>query len=109
MERDLFFTVVNDTIPRVRWKRSSVGCHCATVHLIWAKHLCYKHMKSISALWSKYKHLHNEVYNMTRRDYMHYVDTITSRNLRCSQKPFWNWINKIKACRYPIPSLMYSQ
>ena len=42
---------------------------------------------------------------MTRLDYKNYVDTITS-NFQCSQKPFWNWINKLKACRSPIPPLV---
>ena len=106
MERYIF-AVVNDTIPRVWWKRSKMKCWLspATVHLIWAKRLCYKRMKSNSALWSKYKHLRSEVCNMTRRDYMHYVDTIIS-NLYCSQKPFWNWIKLVNLLY--VPSLIHN-
>ena len=97
--KDLSFAVVNDTIPRVRWRRYKMKCWLSltTLRLIRAKQLCYKHMKSNPALWSRYKQLRNEVRNLTRRDFKIYVDTITS-NFHCSQKPFWNWINKIKAC-----------
>ena len=35
------------------------------------------------------------------------MDTITS-NFQCSQKPFWNWINKLKACHSPIPPLVHN-
>ena len=42
---------------------------------------------------------------MTRRD--KYVESITS-NLNDTQKPFWNWINKMKACLSPIPSFVHN-
>jgi len=42
---------------------------------------------------------------MIRRDHNDYVESITV-NLHHSQKPFWNWINKVKGCRTPIPSLV---
>jgi len=34
-----------------------------------------------------------------------YVESITA-NLHHSQKPFWNWINKVKGCCTLIPSLV---
>jgi len=62
-------------------------------------------MKLHPDLWSKYKLLCNRVHSLTRRDYRDYVESITA-NLHHSQKPFWNWTNKVKRCHIPIPSLV---
>ena len=107
--KDLFFAVVDDTIPQVRWRRSKMKCWLtlSTLRLIRAKRLCYRRMKSNPALWSRYKLLRNKVRTMTRTDYKNYVDTITG-NFYHSQKSFWNWINKLKACRSPIPPLVHN-
>ena len=35
------------------------------------------------------------------------MDTITS-HLHYSEKPFWSWISKLKACRSPIPPLLHN-
>lgn len=78
----------------------------STLRLIRAKRLCYQRMKLNSTLWPRYKQLRNKVRSMTRKDYRNYVDTITSR-LHHSEKPFWSWINKLKACRSPIPPLLH--
>ena len=101
-----FFAALSDTIPQVQWRREMLAV-LATLHLIRAKRLCYRRMKLNSTLWSRYKHLHNEVCSMTRRDYKNFVDTITS-NLHGLQKPFWNWINKLKACCSPISPLVHN-
>ena len=78
-----------------------------TLRLIWAKRLCYRRMKIYATLWSKYKHLCNKVHSMTRCDYKSYVDTITG-HLGCSKKPFWSWVNKLKACHSLIPLLVFN-
>ena len=44
---------------------------------------------------------------MTRRDYKKYVDIITS-HFHYSEKPFWSWISKLKACSSPIPPLLHN-
>ena len=107
--KDLFFAMVNDTIPQAQWRRSKMKCwlSLSTLRLIRTKRLCYRRMKSNPTLWAKYKLLRNKVRSMTRLDYKNYVDTITS-NFQCSQKPFWSWINKLKACRSPIPPLVHN-
>lgn len=79
----------------------------STLRLIRSKRLCYRRMKSDTSLWPRYKCLRNEVRNLTRRDYKIYLESITN-NLHHTQKPFWSWINKTRACRSPIPSLIHN-
>ena len=68
----------------------------STLRLIRAKRLCYRRMKSNPSLWSRYKLWRNKVRSMTRTGYKNYME------------PFWNWINKLKACRSPIPPLVHN-
>ena len=99
MERfKLFFAVINDIIPQVRWRHLKMKCWITlpTPRLILAKRPCYRRLKIDATFWSRYKHLHNKVYGMTRHDCKSYVDTITS-HLDCSKKSFWSWINKLNA------------
>ena len=108
--KDVFFAVVDDVIPQVRWKRKKMKFWLSpsTIKLIRCKCLCYRKMKSDTASYSaKYKNLRNQVRSATRNDYLNHLDSIT-KNLYCSQKPFWNWIHKIKSCRHPIPSIIHN-
>jgi len=106
--KDLFFVAVDDTILTVRWKKSKMKSWLSesTLKLIRSKCSCYKHMKADPSLWPKYKSLRNEVCNVTRRDYKTYVESITNDLLQ-TQKPFWSWLNKMKACRSPIPPITH--
>ena len=77
-----------------------------TLQLIRLKRLCYKKLKKIftPTIQAKYNHLRNKVRSATRLDFKTYADSITN-NLYHGQKAFWNWINKFRCCRFPIPSL----
>ena len=52
----------------------------------------------------QYNQLRNKVRAATRFDFKVFVDSITEK-LHQSSKPFWNWINKIRACHNPIPAI----
>jgi len=52
----------------------------------------------------QYNQLRNKVRAATRFDFKVFVDPITE-GLHQSSKPFWNWINKIRACRNPLPTI----
>lgn len=52
----------------------------------------------------KYKSISKFVCNLTRRDHHHNLDSITN-NLHTNQKPFWNWIKRIRGGLPPIPDL----
>ena len=45
--------------------------------------------------------MRNKVRSATRYDFKAYVDFVIE-DLCHDQKPFWNWINKLRCCRNPI-------
>jgi len=52
----------------------------------------------------KYKSLQNLVRKLTTKDCRAYAEEL-SNTLHTDQKGFWNWINKIKCCRHPVPPI----
>ena len=106
--KDLFFATVHDTVCTVQWRRRRMKnwLSSATIQLIRLKRLCYKKLKKMltPSLQAKYKLLRNKVRSATRLDFQTYADSITN-NLHRGQKAFWNWINKFRSCRTPIPSI----
>jgi len=77
MERS-FICSCRYTIPTLQWKKSKMKSWLSesTLKLICSKHSCYKHMKADPSLWPKYKSLHNEVCNVTRRDIKYMLNQI---------------------------------
>ena len=109
--KDLFFAVINDTVPQVCWRRRrmKVWLSEATLYLVRLKRLCYRKLKKLfsPARQTQYNRLRNKVRAATRFDFMTYVDSIT-KDLHHRQKVFWSWINKIRACRNPIPPINHN-
>ena len=105
--KDLLFSVVDMTIPSLRWKKRKLK-HCfsyETIHLIRQKRRLYLRIKSFSSpptsLMRKYRSLSDIVRGMTRRD----TKTYTERIYRDFSKNPWAWMNTSKGMRTPIPSI----
>ena len=106
--KDLFFAVVNDNVPQVRWRRRRMKTWLseATLHLVRLKRLCYRKLKKLFSpiRQAQYNHLRNKVRAATRFDFRTYVNSVTE-DLYHKQKVFWSWINRIRACCNPIPPI----
>ena len=80
--KDLLFSVVDMTIPSLRWKKRKLKHWFSyeTIHLIRQKRRLYLRMKSFSSpptsLMRKYRSLSNIVRGMTRRDTKIYTERI---------------------------------
>ena len=55
---------------------------------------------------SRYKKINNKVRNLTRRDHLNHLNSITE-DLHKNQKPFWSWIKNMRGGHPPIPDLHY--
>ena len=77
-----------------------------TQQLIRLKRLCYRKSKKFFSFscQHQYSQLRNKVRAATRFDFKAFVDSITE-GLYQSSKPFWNQVNKIRACRNPLPTI----
>jgi len=106
--KDLFFAAVSTDIPVVRWRRSKMKCwlSLATIKATKQKRIVYRKLKHkpSDCLAHKYKSLRNLVRRLTRKDYQIYAEKLSS-SLSSDQKVFWNWVNKVKCCRHPVPPI----
>ena len=107
--KDLFFSVVDMTIPCVKWKKSKLKHWFSheTILSIRQKRRLYLHIKSLPSpspsLLSKYHTLSNTVRRMTRRD-----TKLTNKVFQdCYKNPkkFWAWLNSSKGRRAQIPPI----
>ena len=48
--------------------------------------------------------MQNLVCKRIRKDYQIYAEKLSS-SLGTDQKVFWNWVNKVKFCRHPVPPI----
>ena len=112
MWKDLFFSVIDLTIPKTKWKQRKVKYWFGsdTISLIHQKRKLYRIMKHrcTDANVKKYKHISNLVRRKTRADAKQHVSLLS--NLQSSNpKQFWRWINSIKGYRSPLPPLSSGQ
>ena len=111
--KDLFFSVVDMTIPRVKWKKYKLKHWFSheTIHSIRQKRHLYLHIKASShpspSLLSKYRVLSNNVRRLTRRDTKLYTDKVC-QDCHKNPKKFWSWINSSKGKRAQIPPITVS-
>ena len=107
--KDLFLAAVSTDIPVVRWRRSKMKCwlSLAVIKAIKQKRIVYRKLKRkpSDCLAHKYKSLRNLVRKLTRKDYQIYAEKLSS-SLGSDQKVFWNWVNKVKCCLFPLFKLM---
>ena len=105
---DLFLSVANSCIPRIKWKRRKMKHWFSddTLRLIHQKRRVYRSlMRSPNQfLQSKYSQLSNLVRASTRHDTQTYVQTI-SQSYFNSPKIFWSFVNRSRACRSPLPAI----
>ena len=106
--KDLFLAAVKDSVAQVHWRRKKMKNWLseATQQLVRLKRLCYRKLKKFfsSSRQHQYNQLRNKVRAATRFDFKVFVHSITE-GLHQNSKPFWNWINKIRACRNPLPAI----
>ena len=109
--KDLFFAAVSSDVSVVHWRRSKMKCWLSsgTIKLIKLKRVIYRRLKRSFSdqLFHRYKFLRNTVRKLTRADYRAYAEEL-SGTLHKNQKSFWNWINRTRRCRHPIPPLSYN-
>ena len=102
---------MSSDVPVVRWGRSEMKCWLSTrtIKLIRLKRVIYHHLRRSPSdqLLRRYKLLRNTVRRLTRVDYRSYAEEL-SGTLHKDQKRFWNWINRTRHCRHPIPPLRYN-
>ena len=105
---DLFLSVANSCIPRIKWKRRKMKHWFSddTLRLIHQKRRVYRSlMRSPNQfLQSKYSQLSNLVRASTRLDTQTYAQTI-SQSYFNSPKIFWSFVNRSRACRSPLPAI----
>ena len=107
----IFFATVHDTVVTVNWRRRKMKTWLSftTIRLTRIKQLCNRKLKKVftTTLQEKYNHLCNKVRSVTRYDFKAYVDSVTE-DLCHYQRTLWNWINKLRCCRNPIPPIYHN-
>ena len=102
---------MSSDVPVVRWCRSKMKwwLSTSTIKLIRLKRVIYHRLRCLPSdqLLCRYKLLRNTVRRLTRVDYRSYAEEL-SGTLHKDQKRFWNWINRTRHCRHPIPPLTYN-
>ena len=108
--KDLFFSVLDISIPRLKWKKSKLKHWFSqeTIHSVRRKRRLYLRIKSLPnpspSLLSKYRTLSNKVRSMTRRDTKLYADRVCQDCYK-NPKRFWAWLNSSKNSRTQIPPI----
>ena len=105
---DLFLSVADSCIPRVKWKRRKMKHWFSdeTLHFIRQKRCVYRSLlhSPNAFLRTRYSQLSNLVRARTRRDTQRYAQTI-SQSYFTAPKVFWSFVNHSRACRSPLPPI----
>jgi len=105
MWKDLFFSVIDLTIPKSKWKQRKIKHWFSsdTISLIHQKRKVYHAMKHCQ-ITAKYKHLSNVVRFRTRYETQQLAASF-SNSYSTNPKQLWRWINSVKGYRRPLPPL----
>ena len=105
---DLFLSVADSCIPRVRWRQRKMKHWFTdhTLHLIRQKRRVYRSLllSPNDHLHNKYSKLSNLVRASTRKDTQDYVQAI-SGSYFTAPKVFWSFVNRARASRSPLPAI----
>ena len=108
--KDLFFSAADQCIPKsiLRRKKRMSWLTDETLSQIRLKRSAFKKCRKTKADadLSRYKKINNKVRNLTRRDHLIHLNSITE-DLHKNQKPFWSWIKNMRGGHPPIPDLHY--
>ena len=104
--KGLFLAAVSTDIPSCCGSKMKCWLSLAAIKAIKQKHIVCRKLKRkpSDCLAHKYKSLRNLVRKLTRKDYQIYAEKVSS-SLGSDQKVFWNWVNKVKCCRHPVPPI----
>ena len=106
--RDLFLSVEDSCIPKVRWRCRKMKHWFTdrTLHLIRQKRWVYRSLR-FSPIRNKYSRVSNLVRASTRKDIQDYVQTI-SKSYLTAPKVFWSFVNCVKVYRFPLPAIDFN-
>ncbi len=108
--KDLLFASADQCIPKYTL-RSSKG-HTSwlseeTLKLIKHKRRAFKKCKRTKKVadLNRFKELNHKVRTLTREDHNHHLDSLINNLNANNQKPFWNWIKRLRGGTCLLPNL----